>query len=219
MTQSKCYKCGFFDEGNFCSKCGSPLKQPSGLSAFFKPILGPVYEYFKYMKQIIDPKQLSDDIKTNRILMHDAVGFLISAIAISFLFEFIFPDQIIFPNLPPILSEILTATFTIFVAVFFQSPIHYWLNKKDKSVSFKQFSIAIIVITALFYPWLTLINGILFYVTQSDQSSKTSNASLYFYGAAFSRMYNKTISEVIGAFGKLILLFLVPVIGYIIFNW
>lgn len=216
MSQINCYKCGFSDNGKFCSKCGSLLTQPTGFMEHMKPIFGPLNDYFYYTANLLNSKKLAEDIKLDKIHSIDAVKFMVSAVSISFLITIIFPSQIIIPNFLPILAEALEAIFISVAAILFISPVHYFLRKKGDKISFGKYSIAVICITALFYPWLTFIGGLIQYLTGQDASNAIGNLSLYFYGVTFSHLYGVTVSDVLSAFGKLILIFL-PIgmaIGY-----
>lgn len=219
MSQITCYKCGFSDNGKYCSKCSSLLEQPTGFMEHMKPIFGPLNDYFYYTANLLNSKKLAEDIKLGRLHSIDAIKLIISAVSISFLFTTIFPSQIIIPNIFPILSEVLEAILISLVVIITVSPIHYFLIKKGEKIPFSKYSIAVICITALFYPWLTLIGGLLEFITNKDPSKAVQaigNLSLYFYGVTFSHLYKVTFSDVLAAFGKLILI-MMPIgaaIGY-----
>jgi hypothetical protein len=199
MAGTNCYNCGRFDIGAYCSQCGSELRPPKGLKGLWstlKPFAQPILEYFHYLSRLATPKALVDEITTGKFHGAKLVAFALSAISLSAIFEAIFPAQAVRIVSIPFVSEAIIVGILLTVATIGYLPLHFILNRGGRGVSFAHYTLVTTAITALYYPWATLVTGVVQALTGYDATSAVSYGTTYFYVAAFAALYGRKFFNV-----------------------
>lgn len=213
-----CPRCSFEDTGRYCSQCGSEMGPVHPAQKTAKVFAGPFYEYFQYAKSFLYPAKLIDDIRSGKFSIYNLMSFGMATIAISALIEYFLPSEAFGFGLPPFLEEIAKVFFITFVPAVATFPIHMYLNRTEKSVTFWQFLLATAAVSMLYYPWIGLLNGILRNFGVDNPEQKTSYGTLYYYYQIYSLLYKKTERQVIFTMGLYLMgLFAIVVTGLIIF--
>jgi len=138
-----------------------------------------------------------DDIRSGKFSIYDLLAFFAAAVGISAIVEYIFPSEAILLNSIPILGEALTTLFLLTLGGLSYAPLHLYFNRKSKDITFRQFLIASTAITALFYPWLGLINGALTSFGVENSQNGIVYGTLYFYVQTYSLLYKRSHWSVI----------------------
>lgn len=192
-----CSKCGFVDAGQFCSQCGTGLRQQPPARRIASVLAAPIYEYLKYSKSILQPARLVDDIKAGRFDAYDLLSFLVASATLSAVVEYFFPAESLIPNPVPVVGEALTALLMMIGAGTVNAPLHFYFNAKSKRVSFSKFLIASAAMTALFFPWLTLFGGLGEALDVKNASMGASYGTLVLAVQTYSLLYERSRGSIV----------------------
>ncbi len=216
-----CAACGQTADGRFCGNCGSEVGKETVLSGLSTGFLGPFIDYFRMTPHVINPVLLTDEVKSKRFTWSRTMVFLASAVFLASIVEYFFPSeslQAIFPNLTfPGASEAIELALILGLNFLLAWPLHLMLNIGKKGVTFGQFMIVTLAVTAIFYPWLTLASGILTkYFHYQGTSNPAALGTLIVYVQAYKLLYSRSMWSTILIYTLYILMIIALLIGVVI---
>ncbi|WP_298096202.1 hypothetical protein [Brevundimonas sp.] len=204
--------------GKFCGQCGAAIGKDTVVSGLSAGLFGPVVDYFRFMPTAMNPVMLVAEVKERRFTFSRAIAFAASAIFLATIVEYFFPSESnpLNPTFPGLSEAIVLAALVTLLALT-GWPLHLLLNIGKKGVSFGQFMIVNIALTAIFYPWLTLFYGILAtYANITDGAERVLYGVVFLYIQAWKLLYDRSLWSTFGYYLLYVVLFSIVVSGFIL---
>lgn len=222
-----CPTCGEHVHGAYCVHCGTQVETgrqfgvhvESGRASVraAKVAFGPLAEYAEHARSIIFPKRLVHEIRERHFTGIELLGFWVAAAALTALIAAFLPNPMRRVEIP-VLAEVLEALLLITMTVIVYSPLHLLLRRGRREVTFREFMLTTLAVSALLYPWIALSYGVqvLSGVRITVANNINTVVSSMFYVLAYAVLFRRSIKSTLAWFVGYILMAVVAVLVVIV---
>ncbi|MDB5677329.1 MAG: hypothetical protein JWM94_331, partial [Sphingomonas bacterium] len=159
-----CPRCEAAAIGKYCASCGAELETGHLARRAMRSLFEPVAQYIEHARSLIRPSHLIHEIRERRFTIVDLTGFWVAAVLIGSLIMTILPIKHSQSEhfAPPIVTEAFQAIAVMGMVTVLYAPLHLLLRIKRRDVSIRDFSMTMLTVMALIFPWLALFEGAVF---------------------------------------------------------